>query len=236
MFLIDDVSRVVPTDVSREVAMSLTPIEFQPFDPMLIVLPWRDAVVDPTGFDPRSHYVELFWLNVLGPTATWILRRMMTGLDEYPDGYELDLDQTAKAMGLTFASTPSNPFSRGLTRCVWFGVAHRITGGLAVRQRLPLVGARHLRRMPEHLQRAHLAWQRGVTATDEAARAGIIADALFETGDAPEVVERQLLHLGVSPRATSDALRTRAEPRQIDALHSLVGARMLPSRGPSDAA
>ena len=36
----------------------------------LVVLPWADPVIDPIGHDPRSRYVELFWLGVLGPTAT----------------------------------------------------------------------------------------------------------------------------------------------------------------------
>ena len=39
-------------------------------DPTLVVVPWYDEVVDPIGHDPRSQYVELFWLNVLGPTTT----------------------------------------------------------------------------------------------------------------------------------------------------------------------
>ena len=46
-------------------------------------------------------------MNVFGPTSTWILRRMVTGLDEYPGGYELDLEQTAGALGLVF--TPEQP-------------------------------------------------------------------------------------------------------------------------------
>ena len=43
-----------------------------------MVVPWHDPVVDSVGFDVRSNYVELFWLNVLGPTATWALRRLVT--------------------------------------------------------------------------------------------------------------------------------------------------------------
>ena len=42
----------------------------------LAVLPWADPVIDPIGHDPRSRYVELFWLGVLGPTATLLRSRM----------------------------------------------------------------------------------------------------------------------------------------------------------------
>jgi hypothetical protein len=35
----------------------------------LRIVPWRDEVIDELGHDPRSHYVETFWLPVLGPSA-----------------------------------------------------------------------------------------------------------------------------------------------------------------------
>lgn len=31
---------------------------------------WRDPVVEALGHDPRSLYVETFWLPVLGPTRS----------------------------------------------------------------------------------------------------------------------------------------------------------------------
>lgn len=34
-----------------------------------IIRPWADPVVDVRGFDPRSQYVERYWLSVIGPTA-----------------------------------------------------------------------------------------------------------------------------------------------------------------------
>ena len=52
--------------------MSVAALEIPLSEPSLVVVPWNDDVVDPVGFDPRSQYVELFWLNVLGPTATWL--------------------------------------------------------------------------------------------------------------------------------------------------------------------
>jgi hypothetical protein len=36
----------------------------------LAVEPWEDELADRVGFDPRSPYVERFWLGVLGPTIT----------------------------------------------------------------------------------------------------------------------------------------------------------------------
>jgi hypothetical protein len=35
----------------------------------LRIEPWLDPVIDEVGYDPRSEYVETFWLPVLGPTT-----------------------------------------------------------------------------------------------------------------------------------------------------------------------
>jgi hypothetical protein len=43
----------------------------------LAVRPWPDPVIDQVGHDPRSPYVEQFWLGVLGPTR--MPKRQLTG-------------------------------------------------------------------------------------------------------------------------------------------------------------
>lgn len=172
----------------------------------LMIVPWHDPVVDAVGFDPRSTYVELFWLNVLGPTATWLLRRLVTGLDRYPLGYELDLDETARALGLGYTTGTSNPFTRALQRCAMFGVAQPFTGGMAVRRRIPPVSARHLGRMPSHLRAAHAEWMVRPPSPDDAGRerARLLAEAMMAAGDEAALVERQLLAVGVPPSAAAD--------------------------------
>jgi len=201
-----------PLFTSPEVTMPLTATDPTFADPILVVVPWYDEVVDPIGHDPRSQYVELFWLNVLGPTTTWLLRRLVGGLDQYPGGYELDLEQTAKALGLGYTFGTVSPFTRALQRCVLFGVAHTVDGGLAVRRRLPEVSQRQLARMPEYLRQAHRSWHRtplsgAVSATAQVhARAQLLADAMAAVGDDPDVIERQLLGLGVPPAVAFDAM------------------------------
>jgi hypothetical protein len=182
--------------------MSFSPFELALNEPTIVIVPWYDEVVDPIGYDPRSTYVETFWLNVFGPTATWLIRRMVTGLDEYPGGYELDLDQTASALGLTFTPGASNPFARSMNRCVLFGAAQPVSGGLAVRRRLPPVANRHLQRMPPYLRDAHQAWaSRSIPPATELARARTLGRAMLAAGDPSDALERQLLGLGVGPHA-----------------------------------
>lgn len=165
--------------------------------PVVVIRPWIDPVVDDDGHDPRSRYVERFWLGVLGPTATWLVRRLAAGLDRSPGGYELDLVDTAQEMGLSFAEGRNSPFSRALQRCVMFGLAHPIPRGLAVRRRLPPVAHRHLRRLPDSVQVAHDDWQRATVTLDDLARAHQLAMAMVEVGDDVEVLEHQLVALGV---------------------------------------
>lgn len=163
----------------------------------LTVVSWVDPIVDDTGFDPRSRYVELFWLGVLGPTATWLIRRLAAGLDESPHGYDLDLHHTARAMGLSYNPARSSPFSKALQRCVMFGLAHPVDHGLAVRRRIPQVTLRHLQRMPEPLQAAHHEWQRTTVPVDELSRAHRLATTMLDLGDDSVVIEHHLVALGV---------------------------------------
>lgn len=169
----------------------------------VMIRAWLDPLVDDTGHDPHSRYVEMFWLGVLGPTATWLIRRLAAGLDQHPDGYELDLALTAKTMGLSYTSGRSSPFSKALQRCTMFGLSHQTSDGLAVRRRVPAVAHRHLRRMPEPLQAAHSQWFSDEIDVDEFGRAHRVALALLESGDDPPTIERQLVALGISDAIAS---------------------------------
>jgi hypothetical protein len=170
----------------------------------ITVRPWVDPVVDDDGFDPRSRYVEVFWLGVLGPTATWLLRRLVAGLERSPGGYDLDLHATAQAMGLSYTSGRTSPFSKALQRCVMFGLAHPIDGGLAVRRRVPPISFRHLRRMPESVQAAHADWLGTSIGADELTRAHRLATTMLDLGDDPSVIEHHLVALGVADAVAAE--------------------------------
>lgn len=126
-----------------------------PIGPVVKIRAWVDPVVDRRGHDPRAPYVEQYWLGVIGPTATWIMRRLAERFDHEPDGFELDLDHLARSMGLSWATGTSGPFGRALHRCVLFGLAQPRSDGFQVRRRVPPVAQRHLRRLPPDVQAAH---------------------------------------------------------------------------------
>jgi len=166
------------------------------------VTPWIDPIVDRRGHDPRSAYVEQFWLGVLGPTATWLLRRLVSGFDHHPDGYDLDVAHTARALGLSVAKGMASPFAKAFQRCVMFGVATRSSEGWSVRRRVPVISQRHLLRLPPDLQTAHHEWTSATVHLDALERAHTLATAMLRVGDDRGLLEGQLVAIGV-PRVTA---------------------------------
>jgi hypothetical protein len=125
----------------------------------LAVLPWPDPEDPAWGHDPRDTYVERFWLGILGPSTVWLLRRFADGFDHWPSGYEIDLLETAAALGLAPSTSRNSPLGRTLQRCCTFDLASPHRWGLSVRRRLPSLSAHHLQRLPTSLQSAHHDWR-----------------------------------------------------------------------------
>jgi hypothetical protein len=180
--------------------------------PTLLIRPWPDAVIDEVGHDPRSPYVEHFWLGVLGPTATWLLRRLAAGLEEAPAGFELDLTATASELGVGNREGPQSPMVRSIHRCRHFGlVALPEPSTLQVRRKLPPLNRMQVARLAEPLQRAHDQW---VAAAGPGSalrveqlrnRARHLALSLLELGEDGEATERQLHRWRVHPAMAHDA-------------------------------
>lgn len=177
----------------------------------LTVTAWADPVVEALGHDPRSHYVERFWLGVLGPSTTWLLRRLADRFDHAPDGFELPLDDTARELGLGMRNGRHSPFMRSIERACQFGLARRsLPATLEVRRSLPPITQGQLRRLPNQVQRAHQAWRRSqLEAHDERTEqhARRLALTLLEIGEPIDAAERQLcawrVDASVAARASS---------------------------------
>jgi hypothetical protein len=177
---------------------------------VLHLRPWVDVVIDRVGHDARSAYVEKFWLGMLGPSTTWLLRLVAHRLDHEPDGFDLDLRRTARALGLGPPEGRHSPIQRAVDRTVRFGLA-RVVGrdGLDVRHRLPPLTRHQVARLPRTLQREHAEWQEHLLTSgrfEEAQRrARRLALSLFEAGEDPERVERELHRWQVHPALASAA-------------------------------
>jgi hypothetical protein len=171
----------------------------------ITVKPWLDPVVDVLGHDPRSRYVETFWLPTLGPTAVLLLRHLADRFDRTPEGLELTVADTSHALGVGQRDGASSPIVRTLRRLVQFDLACEdpMSDLIAVRRTIPPVAARHLRRLPADVQAQHAEWAepQGDEAPLAAARrrSRRVAFTLLEQGDDADHVERVLHSMGFHP-------------------------------------
>lgn len=188
-------------------------------DDVLSIRPWPDPVIDAVGVDPRHDYVEQFWLGVLGPSTTWLLRRLAAGLEAAPDGFDVVLADMARELGLGHMGGRHSPFLRALGRLCTFGLAQAGGEGvLAVRRRVPPLSRRHLARLPEHLQRAHERWQqdeRREPAHDQLRRrARQLALSLLQLGEDTRTTEAQLARWRFHPALCREATVWAAAQRE----------------------
>jgi hypothetical protein len=191
------------------------------------VQPWDDALLDQFGHDPRSPYVEHFWLGVLGPSATWLLRAFAHRFDVEPDGFTIDLKDTARALGIGARGGANGALYRTLERVMAFGFAQYTDhDALAVRRRMPPLTRRQQQRLPHDLQHQHDAWlaanptTASASADDLRRRARALALSLLELGEDPEAAEQQLHRWRFHPAVAFDSVRWAAAVHQ----HRLAAA------------
>jgi len=173
------------------------------------IVPWADPVADPHGVHPCSRYVELYWLGILGPSTTWLLRRLNYGLEVHGSGYDLHLPETARSLGLGDKLGKNSPFRRALARLVTFELARtRGPAELAVRTRIPPLPLRHLSRLPESLQRSHRRWlaEQQLPEVEQMRRRALrLATGLAEAGHDRATIERRLADWQFHPAVAFDA-------------------------------
>jgi hypothetical protein len=193
---------------------------------VLRALPWEDPPIDRLGATPFSSYVERFWLPLLGPSATLLLRRVAAALLARPPaegGVDLGADELARSLGLGGTGGRHAPFPRALGRLMRYGLA-RLPGpaetigtpGTVVagfRLMVPPLPQRQLARLPEGLRAAHadhvavLRVGPGPAAQQRRARRVACEVALQVSG--PAAPERALAVAGLHPSlwaaATGDA-------------------------------
>lgn len=178
----------------------------------LTIRPWPDTVIDTVGLDPRSDYVERYWLGILGPSTTWLLRHLVDGLETSPTGFQLDLMDTAARIGIGYQGGKHSPFSRALGRLIQFDLAYEDGAlSMAVRRKVPPLNRRQVVRLPEVLQEAHQSWTDGQAGASrlegQRRRSRQLALSLLELGEETDATERQLLRWGYHPALCYESSR-----------------------------
>lgn len=122
---------------------------------LIEVRPWEDPVVEVRGFGPASGYVEYCWLPVLGPTATWLYRRLGSLVLMHDGGCRVDLVDLATSLGLGEGLGRHSPLVRAVSRLVRFEVI-RVSGSvLLVRRALAPLSENRVRRLSASARFAH---------------------------------------------------------------------------------
>ena len=126
----------------------------------LTVRPWPDSVLDQVGHDPRSPYVERFWLGVLGPSSVVFLRKLAAELEANPAGFDLPLAETARTLGLGMRGGRNSPFLRTINRCAQFRMVHLEENDnvLLARRKLPPLNRGQVGRLPDEVRAQHDRW------------------------------------------------------------------------------
>jgi len=156
-----------------------------PFPDRAWFVPLADAKIDQRGRDPRSDYVELFWLGIIGPSPTWLVRRVVMRFAHDPNGFEVDCAEMAAELGLAAGKGWASTFGRAIQRCVMFGIAAPLEHGVvgwSFRRRLPTVAARHIARLPERIAAMHADWYQRELVDSDVASDGASAAASAGTG------------------------------------------------------
>jgi hypothetical protein len=141
-----------------------------------------------------------------------MLRCIAEVLDREPEGFTLDLQETARSIGVGLRGGRSSPFFRSVDRSCRFGAA-RLVGldTLAVRRRLPPLTQRQVGQLPAALQTEHVAWierrPRPRTVEQMRERARQLALSMLDLGEDHAATEQQLHRWRFHPAVAHEAVR-----------------------------
>jgi hypothetical protein len=119
---------------------------------ILRLSPLRKPIIDARGFPMCSDYTEYFWLPILGPSATWLVRRFASLVEDVADDVIVNVNALAAALGMSYVPGRVGPFTRSVKRTIMFNFVqpspvHDET--LYVRTVAPPLPTRLINRLPE---------------------------------------------------------------------------------------
>ncbi len=194
---------------------------------------WADERTERYGHSARSPYVERFWLGILGPSSTWLLRSISYGLEVAPSGFDLATQDTARVLGLGERTGKFSPFVRAIGRLCQFELAYLRGSTLVVRSHVPWLDRRQVTRLPESLQREHQQWEEAEIAASQSIakerRASNVAMSSARTGASIEDIERLLTRAGCGAALAFELACWATEHHELAAIHA---ARQRQSKAP----
>jgi hypothetical protein len=143
-----------------------------------------DPVVEGRGYPADSGFVEMFWLPVLGPSATCLFRRLNLFLEDSPGGITLELNELGRELGLGTSDSRHAPLPRAISRLVRFGLAKRSASGrLAVRRTAGALSQHLFNGLPTEIQDTYRSFLSRERACDLGPPATVPSPTEGPTGD-----------------------------------------------------
>jgi hypothetical protein len=113
--------------------------------------PWSQTHFDRWGSEPRSTYVERFWLPVVGPSSLVLARDIAAGFESSNGAYSVSASHQAAAIGVS-----ESQLHRVLDRLVQFGLAKHVDPNtVALRTAWPVIGTGAIRQLTPPLRQQH---------------------------------------------------------------------------------
>jgi len=125
------------------------------FPDQFLVRAWVDPVVESHGFPVNSAYTETMILPILGPSATFALRRLGAWAAAQPEGLTVDIAELASDLGLSHGGGRHSTMARTIARLCKFEMAQWRGDGLPVRVAVAPVSERQLVRLSARVVLAH---------------------------------------------------------------------------------
>ena len=188
-----------------------------PLGELVYVSSWEDNFVDAHGHDPRSEYVERYWLPILGPASTWFLRRSAWYLEGAPSGFRFNANHWARWLGVGNSTSKNSPIARILNRCIDFGMVRpgRVERGtltsVSVRRKMPWLTTNQVRRLPEDLADMYTGEFEPPTSNPTLEvmrdRSRAMAQELLGTLGNGQDATRELMRAGFHPSIAGDSVK-----------------------------
>lgn len=171
---------------------------------------WRDINIESLGYDPRSTYVEKFWLPFLGPSTILLERRIIESLELNPFGFEMELEELSQMLGLGSNIGKNSSIQKTLNRLVIFELARVMPShAFSVRLKMPPLPQRYVNRLPLLLQKQHKVVIKSGPDNNISAirtRARSLALSLSKLGHDRQSIENQLISWRFHPSVCYETL------------------------------
>jgi hypothetical protein len=106
---------------------------------------WENKYSPDNSFYFRSPYIERFWLGILGPSATWLLRIVLAEIEQRDAPISFTSAILASRVGLADNTSWNSPLSRSIRRLIDFKIAKQSGAGhVSVSKYIPPLSLRQI--------------------------------------------------------------------------------------------